>query len=250
MAKHCMDRKEKVELRNRVEKLHELFQQGAIPTLAQHEVNPNLDSSSRLHYIYFTLPVCLNFQRSSPAMWASALKTFEDPETNYLFYPEKVVETEYKIIQQNLIKHKLGLQLNKHTDIWLKISSTLNKVFNNDPREIIKSGNSDVVEILKILQVTNKDDFPFLRGPKLSNYWLFILDHFTDVELKNKDKISVIPDTHIIQSTIHLGLVNENAKIPEIERAWVELLEDSHLSPVDMHSVLWNWSRNRFQPIV
>ncbi len=183
-------------------------------------------------------------------MWASALKTFEDPETNYLFYPEKVIETEYQKVQKDLGKHRLGLQTNKHTAIWVKISMTLNNLFQDDPREVIKAGNSDVEEILKILQSTNKNDFPFLRGPKLSNYWLFILDHFTDIKLVNKNKLSIIPDTHIIQSSIHLGLVNENAKIPEIERAWVELLEDSPLSPVDMHSVLWNWSRNGFNPEV
>lgn len=237
-------------LRKRVEELYDLFQNGAIPTLEKHEVNPDLDPSSRLHYIYFTLPVCLNFQRSSPAMWAAALKTFEDPSTNYLFYPEKVVESSREKIQLDLLKHRLGLQLNKHTDIWIKISTTLNKLFKNDPREVIKAGNNDVEQILTIIQETNKDDFPYLRGPKLSNYWLFILDHFTDVKLKNKDKLSIIPDTHIIKSTFHLGLVKENAKIPEIERVWVTLLKNSHLSPVDMHSVLWNWSRNNFEPNV
>ncbi len=131
-------------LRKRVEELYDLFQNGAIPTLEKHEVNPDLDPSSRLHYIYFTLPVCLNFQRSSPAMWAAALKTFEDPSTNYLFYPEKVVESSREKIQLDLLKHRLGLQLNKHTDIWIKISTTLNKLFKNDPREVIKAGNNDI----------------------------------------------------------------------------------------------------------
>lgn len=245
-----MDKEKKIKLKQRVETLHKMFHQGKIPTLEQHEVNPNLDPSSRLHYIYFTLPVCLNFQRSSPAMWASALKTFEDKQTNYLFYPEKVVQTKYEKVQKDLLKHKLALQLNKHTDIWIKLSSTLNKLFKNDPREIIKMGNNDVEQILSLVKETYKKDFPYLRGPKLSNYWLFILDHFTDIKLKNKHKISIIPDTHIIKSTIHLGMVNDNAKIPEIEAAWVELLEDSYLDPVDMHSVLWNWSRNNFEPIV
>lgn len=245
-----MDNKTKLELRKRVEALHEIFHQGGIPTLAQHEVNPGLDPSSRLNYIYFTLPVCLNFQRSSPAMWAAALKAFEDKETHYLFYPEKVVATDYKKVQQDLIKHRLGLQLNKHTEIWVKISTALNKLFDSDPREVIKAGEYDVEKILKLIRVIHSEHFPYLRGPKLSNYWLFILDHFTDIELKNKEKLSIIPDTHIIQSTIHLGLTQPTATIPDIEKAWVDLLADSHLNPVDMHSVLWNWSRNSFKPAV
>lgn len=235
---------------DRVEKIYDLFHQGAIPTLTQHEVNPNLDTSSRLQYIYFTLPVCLNFQRSSPAMWASALKTYDDPETNYLFYPEKVVNHKYEKIQKDLRKHGLSVQPNKNTDIWIKISTTLNEQYNNDPRQIIQEGNSDVEKIISIIQKTRKEDFPYLRGPKLSNYWLHILDKYTDIKLKNKDKISIIPDTHIIQSSIHLGVVSKDAKISEIEKAWFDLLKDSKLSPVDMHAVLWNWSRNNFQPKV
>ena len=113
----------------KVHKLHKAFLKGEIPTLKKHEVNPQLDPTSRLHYIYFTLPACLNFQRSSPAMWASALKTFEDKETNYLFYPEKVVATTYKKVQKDLNKYNLNLQINKHTDIWVKISTTLKNIF-------------------------------------------------------------------------------------------------------------------------
>ena len=71
----------------RVLKLYELFQTGKIPTLAQHEVNPGLEKGSRENYLYFTLPPCINFQRQSPAMWAAALKTWNDAETNYLFFP-------------------------------------------------------------------------------------------------------------------------------------------------------------------
>lgn len=238
------------ELLAKVEKLYRKFQDGDIPTLEQHEVNPGLDKSSRLNYIYFTLPVCINFQRSSPAMWTAALKTYNDKDTNYLFYPEKVVEVTFKKVQKDLLKHKLGLQLNKHTNIWITISTTLNKLFNNDPREIIKTGNYDVEEILNILTVRHKNDFPYLRGPKLSNYWLYILDQFTDAKLTNKKKISIIPDTHIIKSSIHLGLVDRDAKVGEIEQAWVVLLKDSELDPIDMHPVLWNWSRNSFKPEV
>ena len=112
-------------LLTKVVNLHKLFSDGKIPTLTQHEVNPGLDKGSRLNYIYFTLPVCLNFQRSSPAMWQSVLKTFTDPETNYVFYPEKLVDRSLEDIRASLIKHKLGVQPNKHTDIWIRISTTI-----------------------------------------------------------------------------------------------------------------------------
>ncbi len=83
----------KVTILARVRKLKQLYDAGQIPQLHKHEVNPGLAQESRENYLYFTLPVCLNFQRSSPAMWQAALATWNDPETNYLYFPEKVVAT-------------------------------------------------------------------------------------------------------------------------------------------------------------
>ncbi len=236
------------EILKKIETLVGLFDSGMIPTLAEHEVHPALDKSDRLNYIYFTLPVSINFQRSSPSMWKSALKTYEDPETNVLFYPEKVVTLPREKVQSLLLKHSLGLQRNKHTDIWIGISNTLNKYFNNDPRELINKNDSDVVKVIELLQKTMKKDFPYLSGPKLSNYWLYILSRYTDINLKNRHRISIIPDTHVIQSSIILGLAEQKLQPDKLEILWNELLQDSKLAPVDIHPVLWNWSRNNFQP--
>ncbi|CAG1021274.1 hypothetical protein DOJK_00883 [Patescibacteria group bacterium] len=234
---------------DRIRKLKEYFDNGLIPKLAIHEVHPNLPKNDRINYIYFTLPVSINFQRSSPSMWQSALQTFNDPDTNYLFYPEKVIEKSREEIMNDLIKHKLGLQRNKHTDIWIGISTTLFNKYNSDPRLIIEAGNNSADLIINLLQ-GNKKDFPFLNGLKLSNYWLYILSKFTDIQLLNPHKISIIPDTHIIKSTIHLGFANENVTSAQVEKIWQVLLQDSDISPVEMHPVLWNWSRNNFVPEV
>lgn len=71
---------------NKIKKLFTLFHEGKIPTLLQHEVRPNLALGSRENYLYFTLPPCINFQRHSPTMWKSALATWNDPKTRYLFF--------------------------------------------------------------------------------------------------------------------------------------------------------------------
>ncbi len=235
---------------DRVIELHRLFHAGAIPTLASHEVNPGHPKDSRENYLYFTLPPCLNFQRSSPAMWKAALATWEDPETNYLFYPEQVTATPIEKVRADLLKHKLGLQPNKHTEIWTKISQALHEHFANDPREILKAGEMDAQKILDVIQITHKDRFPYLRGPKMANYWLYILSQYTDATFQNMSAISIIPDTHVAQCSVKLGLVSEGAGPEEIAVAWEKLLEGSGLNPVDMHPVLWNWSRNGFEPEV
>lgn len=234
----------------RIKVLHRNFTQGLIPTLAQHEVNPGLAKGSRENYLYFTLPPCINFQRSSPAMWSSALRTWEDPETNELFFPERVVATDLEKVRSDLAKHGLSLQRNKHTEIWTRISQTLHDHFDSDPRRVMEAGEFDAGRILQMIRVDRRDLFPYLGGPKLANYWLYILSRYTDLKLTNMHEISIIPDTHVIQCSIRLGLVGSDATSEQVAEAWKELLKDSELTPVDMHPVLWNWSRNGFLPQV
>lgn len=240
----------KKKILGRVLKLHFLFREGKIPTLPYHEVNPGLEKKSRENYLYFTLPPCVNFQRSSPAMWVSALKTYQDPETSYLFFPEQVVNRTREKVQKDLLKHKLALQKNKHTDIWIAISKTLHELFRDDPRALLKKGRWDVVEIHNIIQKNQKVNFPYLSGPKMSNYWLYILSCYTDAKLLNMQEISIIPDTHVLQCTVRLGLTKKLSSPLVVVSVWKDLLRGSGITPVEMHPVLWNWSRNNFTPEV
>jgi hypothetical protein len=235
---------------DKVKLLLEYYAQGLIPTLAQHEVNPGLPRGSRENYLYFTLPVSINFQRNSPAMWASALKTYEDDATRYLFFPELLAGVDEATIRADLVKHRLALQPNKHVLIWTTIARTLHEFYDNDPRKIIIEANNDVGELIKLLQITHRKRFPYLSGPKLSNYWPFILSLYTEVQFKHPEEISIIPDTHVLQSSVQLGLVPAGSTPLQVEAAWKALLKDSGINPSQVHPVLWNWSRNKFQPAV
>lgn len=239
-----------VDTLSRVKKLIRHFEEGRIPRLAEHEVNPGLPKGSRENYLYFTLPVCINFQRSSPAMWQSALKTWGDEETRFLFYPERLATRSLEEAQGALLKYNLGLQPNKHTLIWTVISKTLNEHFRNDPREIIKLADNKVANLLTILQSSHKKLFPFLSGPKMSNYWPYILSQYSDVRWDDPWEISIIPDTHVIKSTARLGLAPEDSSSLEVASIWRDLLRGSGINPVQVHPVLWNWSRNNFRPEV
>lgn len=234
----------------RILKLHTLFQEGKIPVLSSHEVNPELPKGSRENYLYFTLPPCINFQRNSPAMWASALKTYEDPKTRYLFFPEKVAKQSRDKVQTDLLKHKLALQKNKHTDIWIAVSKAFQTHFKNDPRELFESRCWDVAKILPTIQVDMRKDFPYISGPKMANYWLYILSHYTNATFKKMEEISIIPDTHVLQCSIQLGLSQVTNSPIQVAEIWKELLRGQKISPVEMHPVLWNWSRNNFLPKV
>lgn len=183
-------------------------------------------------------------------MWVSALKTYEDPETRYVFFPEEVATRSREEVQASLLKHKLALQKNKHTDIWMTVSKAFHTHFNNDPRELLQAGNWDVVRIHKIIQQDMRKEFPYIAGPKMANYWLYILSHYTDARFDNMTAISIIPDTHVLQCSIKLGLTTPDMSSIEVAEVWKVLLDGQKITPVHMHPVLWNWSRNNFLPEV
>lgn len=237
-------------LLKKIRKLKQMYDSDLIPKLHLHEVNPGLPKDARINYLYFTLPVSINFQRSSPAMWKAALETFNDPEKRYLFHPEKVVGTPRAQIQEHLLKHRLGLQKNKHTDVWIKLCQTFHLNYQNDPREFLQKFKYDVSQIVPAVRKELKKDFPFLSGAKMSNYWLYILHNFTDVKLLNLNEISIIPDTHVIQCTQVLGLSNRTENPDKVAMLWKDLLQGTDLIPIDLHPILWNWSRAGFKPEV
>lgn len=237
----------KVILQN-LRKLKNYFDDGKIPVLHKHEVNPGLPLGSRENYLYFVMTCALNFQRVSPNTWKASLETWNDGKTNFVFFPEEVVNTKEDVLRQALLKHKLALQPNKHIQIWKKLSETFHDHFADDPRVLFEKGDFDAEVVLEIVQKDMKKDFPYLSGPKLSNYFIFILLAYSDLKLKNTHMISIIPDTHIMQATKVLGILDNDINPQNTEEAWMSLLEDTEFSPIDFHSILWNWSRNNFEP--
>ncbi len=84
----------------------------------------------------------------------------------------------------------------------------------------------------------------------MANYWLYILSQYTDAKFVNMHEISIIPDTHVLQCSIKLGISKPEMTSLEVAAIWKGLLQGSTLSPVEMHPVLWNWSRNNLLPEV
>lgn len=207
-----------------------------------HEVHPDLAIDSRAHYLYFTLAPSLNFQRKSEALWRAADATYQDPDTRFVFFPENV-EMGKDAYLDALSKYSLATFREKHTDIWFTISTTLATGFDADPRVLLERAHYDVPAI-KAMVRERKREFPYLSGPKLLNYWLYMLVSFTDAPLVNRAAISIIPDVHVMAASVYLGVVPEATDDRElVAEAWNRLLAGSDLTPIDLHGPLWRWAR-------
>ena len=218
------------------------------------DANPNLDNNSKENYLYFTLPMALNYQRNSYTLWESALKTYNDEETNFVFNPKLCLEKSFEEVQHALTKYKVALQKQKQTEIWIALCTTFVELFNGDIRQLFDKLDNDVDKIRDYIQKQNKKKFPYLSGTKICNYWLYVIYQYTDRKYKNMECLTVAPDTHVVQATHKLGLINDeelnrnDVQLIVIDR-WNELLKGTEFKPIDIHTPLWLWSRNGFKEV-
>lgn len=243
----------KEEILEKVDRLIKLYKEGRLGgEVMPEDANPSLEKSSVENYLYFTLPMALNYQRNSYKLWESALKTYKDEETNFVFNPKLCLKKTFEEVQYALTKYKVALQKQKQTEIWLKLCNTFVEFYDGDIRKLFDSQENNVDKIRKYIQIENKKKFPYLSGTKICNYWLYVIYQYTDRRYKDMENLTVAPDTHVCKATLKLGLITEeefkqsNVQLIVIDR-WKELLDGTNYNQIDVHTPLWLWSRNSFK---
>lgn len=240
------------EILKKVDILYMMWNQGKLGgEFMPEDENPHLERGSLENYLYFTLPMALNYQRNSYTLWESANKTYHDLETRFVFNPKEVLNRTFEEVQYALTKYKVALQKNKQTEIWIKLCETFVNLYGGDIRKLFDEFENDVDKIRQFIQKQNKTMFPYLSGTKICNYWLYVIWQYTDREYRNIENLTVAPDTHVVKATYRLGLINDD----ELERSdvqlividrWNNLFKGTKYRPIDIHTALWLWSRNGF----
>jgi len=236
---------------NAAEILIQLHKSGALGgEVMPEDANPALSKSTDENYLYFTLPMALNYQRNSYSLWESALKTYHDSETVDVFSPAAVMNMGVDVLREKLLKHKLALQPTKHPQIWAQLCQTFMQRFNGSVKNFFADCNHRV-EIIKHDMNANKKQFPYLSGVKIMNYWLYVMEQYTDAVFLDRENITVAPDTHVLQASVRLGLITqEDIKYPNIRlmvsERWGVVCDEVSWLPIDIHTPLWLWSRGGF----
>ncbi len=232
--------------------LLEAYQQGKLGNCTMpEESNPGFsESESETRLVYFTLPMSLNYQRDSYKLWQSALTTYKDEETKKVFSIENSAKMSIEELRRLLSKYKIALQPNKHISTWQTIAKTIQKEWGS-MLELIKSNQEDYLKLKSTIQRQHKKGFPYLSGPKIFNYWCFILKEYGKINLKNDEYIEIAPDTHVTQCSVKLGVITQEEASTLSKEAisvrWRKVLENTTIKPIEMHPPLWFWSRNNFE---
>ena len=236
----------------KVKKLISLWQQGLLGGEKMPEdSNPHLPKGSEENYLYFTLPMALNYQRNSYKLWEAALQTYTDKECKDVFNPIKVVKMKDEELRTKLLKYKVALQPNKQPNIWKALCQTLVNNFDGSIKSVFTQNEYDIKKIKNYI-TANKKSFPYLSGVKILNYWLYVMTQYTDGKFKNRQEISVAPDTHVLQASAKLGIISQDdltkSNVREIvSEKWKNILAGTGIQPIDIHTPFWLWSRNGFK---
>jgi len=218
----------------------EIMPEDVLVGIVTKEVLPNV----------VTLGMALNYQRNSYTLWKSIAETFTDPERNWVFDIDNASVAPIEKLREALVAHKIALQPNKHPVIWQKIAIALRQA--GGARQLILQNNSSIAQLREYAQRTHKSEFPYLSGPKIFNYWLYVMESYCDIVWIDREEISIAPDTHILQSSVRLGIapasvLDGSAKSRElVAQSWKSLLDGSPFAPIDIHTPLWLWSRGGF----
>ena len=237
---------------NRVYALLEAYKSGRLGGEKMPEdENPALDKGTKENYLYFTLPMALNCQRNSYTLWECANKTYKDFDTADVFDTKAVVNMDEQQLKEKLLKYKVALQPNKQPIIWRTLCETIENDFSGDIRKLFHD-NAYSVQNVKEYIAKNKKKFPYLGGNKICNYWLYVMEQYTEVKFVGRENITVAPDTHVIQASERLGIISpEEARQNNVQELvanrWQEILKGTDLVPIDVHTPMWLWSRGKFR---
>lgn len=236
----------------KVNRLLQAYEQGLLGGEKMPEdENPGMARNSKQNYMYFTLPMALNYQRNSYVLWECANRMYADENAKVVFDSKKVCSMPEELLRKYLVEYKVALQPNKQPLIWKKICETIENKLEGDIRNLFATNDYSVRKIKECIQ-NNKKDFPYLGGNKIVNYWLYVLEQYTDIRFVDRENITVAPDTHVIQASQRLGIISEeeakqsNVQILLADR-WQDLLVGTALKPIDVHTPMWLWSRGKFK---
>lgn len=203
-----------------------------------------------------TLGMSLNYQRNSYTLWRSVSKAYLDDNSRWIFNLCTVADWNLDKLRDALLRHRVALQPNRHPEIWQRVA---HGIVTSSPRGdvfgLIESVDFDIAQLKNIMQITRKSEFPYLSGPKIFNYWLYVMEIYAGIHWKSRELITIAPDTHILKASVKLGLCSADVlrgsahDRKAVADAWETALHGSGLAPIDVHTPLWLRSRAGFPPL-
>ncbi len=214
-----------------------------------HLLPRGVDRGSRAHLHFVTLTTAINYMRDADALWEASRRTYEAPQTHYLYTPRQVAQTDTDKLIADMKRYRLARKPNKDADIWQTICITLTRHFNGDVYNLLERANFDAPLVLATIR-DRRYQFPYLKGPKTGSLWIRVLeDRWQGHHLENLDRVPIPVDVHIAAATVMTGCVRGPFDGPfsklrdAVTEVWFSACQGSSLYALLFNDPLWHLSR-------
>lgn len=244
-----------------------------IKELPYNKLPREMVRGSNQHHLFLTYISAIDYIRRQEDLWRAARDTWEDPETRYVFYPEKVVNTDPGNLKNDLLKNRLFLtqsqlknwnfgkyeliQNKKIKDndlnIWMNVSRVLNK-YEGRLSNVFRDCDNDTHRIMtRFINEDWADCFPNYAKERKVTVWLKRIKENSQIKLKYFGDIPIPVDNHTIRATFYSGSIT--GKVSSFDTDITELVSEfwedvarseywkRELHPIEFEIYLWHLSK-------
>jgi len=201
----------------------------------------NLGKGSREHALYLTYVISVDYMTDAEDLWRRSRRAYElYPER---FEPAGVLALDTWTLQRFV--REVGARFpSAGADTWRRISKILLEKYNGDPRNITR-------QPLTIEEIKGRlDEFPYLRGNKLSNFYIRAMGENELLKVRNFDELDIPVDKQVARLTIYTGVlellserfegcVHEDPLRSLIEKAWRNAAKAENTHPWKLDEPIW-----------
>jgi len=206
---------------------------------------------SREHLKFITLLAPLSYIRDFGELHKAACRTYEDPETRFLFSAKEVLKKTDTEVFEAMIKHNLGKRRYKEVMTYIiPFARSLMYLHDGDPYHLLARYSFDAYEMYEEMKGKLSTWFPYLSGPKILPMYLRMISKIgLPIRLKHLERIPIPVDVHTARATFRLGCMNGSYNgvpeglYPQIQQYWFAVSKKVNLISLDIDSPLWTLSK-------
>jgi len=201
----------------------------------------NLKEGTREHALYLTYVISIDYMTDAEKLWRNSRGAYELYTER--FQPQRILKASPTSVE-TFVK-KLGARFYANAArIWIGISQILDGNYDGDPRNITKYP-LEIAAVKERLQ-----DFPSLRGPKLSNFYIRAMGEKGLFKLQNLNELDIPVDKQVARFTIYTGVLTllsdqfvgcaqEKPLRDYIEEAWRNAAKKLGTAPWKLDEPIW-----------
>jgi hypothetical protein len=201
----------------------------------------NLVPGSKEHAQYLTFVISIDYMTDAVKLWRNARETYE-------LYPERFNPSEVLAITDRTLTtflRRLGARYPKSgAQTWKGISRILVDKYDGDPRTLTPVP-LPISEIKSRLQ-----GFPYLKGGKLSNFYLRAMGENGLLKMTNFNDLDIPVDIQVARFTVYTGVlallsesyegcVHKNPLRGLIEEVWRNAAKEIATYPWKLDEPMW-----------